>query len=406
MSQKRETKHQLKLQRKQSKNSFSSSKEGKSQELENVEEVKVSSVTTLKDQLPQLLKKRSSSEMSDEQSTPAKAHDSLKKVNISIPQMLFLVEKPLIYNRYRFVKRLGASKGALKQVYLVRDIKNNNRLLVIKLYTKEEELVFYHEYNNNLMIGNTDSKCQVTIIGHVEQHVDMPIASLVGQDFKEYNLLVFEYHKQETVLSIIMKAAQIKHTMSDELEQHLQFGVTYALYELLRKTGLCHLDVKGDNFILDLQNIVKLIDFGAAHKYNQTPNKDIPIGTPQYAPPEYLLKQSFSNQKFDVFGLAVLLCHIRYRTVLFKFAHPSDETYRLIHNGDFETFFKNLSGSRSRNHLFEKLIQCCLSRATQRLTLEQIVTHDYFITIRKQGMNLSAAAKAELAMLQSIKLRE
>ena len=91
--------------------------------------------------------------MSDDMKTPSpKVHDSLKKVYISSPQKLFLVEKPLIYNRYRVVRRLGPSKGASKQVYLVQDIKMNNRFLVLKFFTKSEKWTFYYERRNNTMI--------------------------------------------------------------------------------------------------------------------------------------------------------------------------------------------------------------------------------------------------------------
>ena len=78
---------------------------------------------------------------------------------------------------------------------------------------------------------------------------------------------------------------------------------------------------------------------------NETPNKDFPIGTLQYMPPEYLLKKKFSNEKFDTFTFGVMCFNIHYKKVPFAFAHPTDENYKLIDDGDFEQFFKKFSGS-------------------------------------------------------------
>ena len=95
--------------------------------------------------------------MSYDQEDTLKVHDSLKKVKISSPQKLFLVEKPLIYNRYRVVRRLGPSKGASKQVYLVQDIKMENRFLVLKFFMKSERWMFYKERNNNARIIHSNT---------------------------------------------------------------------------------------------------------------------------------------------------------------------------------------------------------------------------------------------------------
>eukprot|EP00347_Sterkiella_histriomuscorum_P003472 403364165 len=401
---KRITKQQHKELTKMSKNSSASSKHGMSQELDLVEETQVPQSIPQKAQSQKLLKKRLSSQISDDYTTSPSVHDSIKKVNISSPQKLFLVEKPLIYNRYRVVRRLGPSRGASKQVYLVQDIKMENRFLVLKFFMKSERWMFYKERNNNAIIIHSNTQHQVTMIGQVEYQQDMPESYLAGQKFTEYALLIFEYHPNETVLDVIMKAAQINHALSAELEQFIQFSVALAMFELYKKCGLSHLDAKCDNFVFNKYNKIMQIDFGSAHKVNEAPIKGFPIGTLQYMPPEYLIKEPTSNEKFDTFGFGVMCFNIHYRKVPFAFAHPDDKNYKLIDQDDFEQFFNKFSGSQIRDINFEKIVQTCLTKASQRLRYEQIISHEYFNQIRQQGLTLSDPAKRELAFLQSIKL--
>lgn len=61
------------------------------------------------------------------------------------------------------------------------------------------------------------------------------------------------------------------------------------MFELYKKSGLNSLDPKLDNFVFNKDNKIMQIDFGSAHKVNETPIKGFPIGTLQYMPPEYLL---------------------------------------------------------------------------------------------------------------------
>lgn len=87
-----------------------------------------------------------------------------------------------------------------------------------------------------------------------------------------------------TILDLLMKANEQGIKISEKLRKHLFRGVLNSLAELLTLSGLCHRDIKPDNFVLDQNLNVKLIDFGWSCSYRHGLSHI--TGTDQYCAPE------------------------------------------------------------------------------------------------------------------------
>jgi serine/threonine protein phosphatase PrpC len=78
----------------------------------------------------------------------------------------------------------------------------------------------------------------------------------------------------------------------------------------LHRLGIIHQDLKPDNIMIDDNNRIKIIDFGAVHVASLAETASVierhhPEGTLHYTAPEYLLGEKGSNRS-DIFSLGVI----------------------------------------------------------------------------------------------------
>lgn len=73
---------------------------------------------------------------------------------------------------------------------------------------------------------------------------------------------------------------------------------------------IIHRDIKPDNIIITNNGILKLVDFGAARKFDSSKNKDtIHIGTPGYAPPEQF-GFGQTDTRSDIYSIGMTILHM------------------------------------------------------------------------------------------------
>ena len=117
--------------------------------------------------------------------------------------------------------------------------------------------------------------------------------------------------------------------------------------------GICHLDIKPDNIMLDKDLQLILIDFGYAAKFLDKNNKRIEFtdgkGTKEYISPDMRVREKFDGEKCDIFSLGQVLFNLVTKAHGFKTSSPSDKSYSLIKKKDYKTYWekKFLSGIRS-----------------------------------------------------------
>eukprot|EP00347_Sterkiella_histriomuscorum_P008577 403344561 len=396
---KRQKKHEQKQLKKESKNNSTSSTEVQNQSQDQEEEVKVPLPIPEQAQTQQTHLKRPFSEMSKYQTTPPCNIDMHQIGVVTNSDGVEQSMSKFIFSRYKVFERLGPAQGPQKQVYLVQDIYDNYRTLVLKLFMFNESSLFNHEFGNNVDIIECITNYQVTKIRHEAYSDSMPDFYLDGSLFKKYALLVFPYHKNQTVLDFIKKSIECKVTLSDELKAYLCYGVAKATHELHTICGKAHMDIKLDNYVFDENFNIMHIDFGAALKLDGTQNKNATFGTEKYSSPEYHSGEPIDNEKFDVFALGIVFFNIHFRAHLFKKAKLPDENYRIIASGNFENFFNKFRGESNNirdRFIFLDLVWQCLKKQHARSRLNEVISHEYFHQIRQQQGQPSQAVCSEI----------
>jgi serine/threonine protein kinase len=123
----------------------------------------------------------------------------------------------------------------------------------------------------------------------------------------------------------------------DRIKQEETFNerfIANIIFEILNAIAachermICHRDLKLDNVLIDKNNNIKVIDFGAAEIVE--PDKGIKgmAGTIYYLAPEVADNKRFYNEKCDMWSIGVIMyCLI---TKKFPFHHKNDEVTKLI----------------------------------------------------------------------------
>lgn len=87
----------------------------------------------------------------------------------------------------------------------------------------------------------------------------------------------------------------------------------------LHSKGIVHLDLKLDNILIDLSNVVKIVDFGFSRSLVEPDQLlELICGTPYYMGPELLSKKHYLGQPADVWALGVILYVLLQKELPFK----------------------------------------------------------------------------------------
>jgi serine/threonine protein kinase len=87
--------------------------------------------------------------------------------------------------------------------------------------------------------------------------------------------------------------------------------------EFLHQQRICHGDIKDENILLDENNHVSLIDFGAAQELGITNNKHFK-GTVQYQAPEVFSIHDYDNEKAECWSLGIVLYALLFKRMPFS----------------------------------------------------------------------------------------
>lgn len=91
----------------------------------------------------------------------------------------------------------------------------------------------------------------------------------------------------------------------------------------MHSKSICHRDIKLENIVIGDDEVVKILDFGFAVKYNPHKKMKTYCGTPNYMAPELLLKIPYDPQKMEVWATGV--CLYKLLTGKFPFRGKNDE---------------------------------------------------------------------------------
>lgn len=191
------------------------------------------------------------------------------------------------FTKYEIIKTIG--HGGSGDVFLVNHLKLNSKR-VIKRISKE------HLLHNQLLKE-----------AHILKELRHSLIPLI-YDFEEddrYSYIIEEY------IEGVLLSELIARRKIFSLSQILNIGIQLCdLIEYLNsnKTPILYLDLKAENIIIH-ENLVYLIDFGAASFKSQINKRQYSLGTYGYAPPE-LFTGKAPDERADIYGIGTLLYYL------------------------------------------------------------------------------------------------
>ncbi len=150
------------------------------------------------------------------------------------------------------------------------------------------------------------------------------------------------------------------------------------------KNGICHRDIKLENFMLDKDFNIKLCDFGFAERFCGPNNNFIlteNLGTYAYKAPElWESMPHYSGEKADIFSLGATFFALLIGYFAFDRATSDNSRYSYICKNSFQSFWIiSLGGKRYISNefkdLFQKMVSLC---PNNRPSINEILNHPWF----------------------------
>jgi len=102
----------------------------------------------------------------------------------------------------------------------------------------------------------------------------------------KYIMIIMEYICGGDLLSFVQKRSKI-----NELNAKLIFRQIIEALQYIHSQGIVHRDIKLDNILIDLNNNIKICDFGVSKQVRKGELLHDHCGTPAYISPEILKNQ-------------------------------------------------------------------------------------------------------------------
>ena len=313
----------------------------------------------------------------------------------------FLIEPGnIINNKYILEKYLDY--GGYSYVYKVKDIKDN-KIYALKLFIKNG-YSFENEIKINKIINELKNPFCIKFI-------DSSIYYLVKGEVKsEHPYIILEYASKGSVLNYLKYNYK---GLNEKLCKFL-FSKIIKIVKSLHNMGICHRDLKLENFLFDGNNFtIKISDFGLSSQIIKDKN-GIPqklsgeIGSKFYKAPEIYLNKSYDGEKADIFSLGVILFNLRTGKFGFKKATNDDILYTYIREGKIDSYWKIIGKYIDISDLsedFKKLfIKIVSYNPKNRPNIEEIYNDSWLKEIR--DLNQNEIKEYEQYLIEELKSRE
>ena len=274
---------------------------------------------------------------------------------------------------YKFGRVIG--KGAFGKVNIGLHILTG-RIVAIKSFNKTKF---------------TDQKSKNKIMNEIEIMKNLKHFSVVKLldtiETEKYILLVMENVLGGDLLSFIKKRNKLPEKTAKFIFKQLLQSLKY-----IHNKNIVHRDIKLDNILIDLNNNIKLCDFGVG-KYISDNHELLydQCGTPAYIAPEVVAGEGYEGFPVDLWSSGVVLYSLLMGSIPFK-AQNINELQGLIMSGNYK---KTTGISKNANDLLNKLLEI---NPKKRINVEEALNHPWFSDNNNDNTD-SLFTKAELILL-------
>ena len=165
---------------------------------------------------------------------------------------------------------------------------------------------------------------------------------------KKFINLVFESDS----LSLNCLISSKKYKYDNKLIKWIIYQISYGLY-ILHENGIIHHNIKSSKILIDSKGGISICHFGSAFFKK---NEHAAFYTLSYASPEYLIDTSNSDEKYDIWGLGVIMLELYLKTLnIFKKDEIDNriDQYNYLQTIFEETENDNLNNPKYQNKNFK-----------------------------------------------------
>ena len=178
-----------------------------------------------------------------------------------------------------------------------------------------------------------------------------------------------EYICEGDLLNYIKKRSRLQEPVAKFIFKQIILALKF-----IHENNIVHRDIKLDNILLDLDNNIKICDFGVSKIINKNDIMLEQCGTPAYIAPEILLNKGYEGFGVDIWSAGVVLYAMLSGTVPFKGTNLK-ELHNLIISGNYQPI-NDISMEAS--HLINNLLEI---DPKKRITIENILNHPWLIDV-------------------------
>ena len=257
---------------------------------------------------------------------------------------------------YKYGRLLG--KGAFGKVNLSLHVLTG-RLVAIKSINKSK-----------LTSERQKSKIKLeTSIMKTVSKSDYVVKVFETYETKKHICIVMEYICAGNLLTYIRKRSKLNEQNAKVIFKQIALGLHY-----IHSHGIVHRDIKLDNILIDLNNIVKICDFGVSKKLSKGTIMKEQCGTPAYMAPELLKGKGYEGCGVDLWSVGVVLYAMLSGTVPFK-----GNDIKELHTAIMKGTYKQIEDiSQEATHLVRALLEV---DPRKRITIEQVLYHPWLVNV-------------------------
>ena len=277
-------------------------------------------------------------------------------------------------NFYKYGRLIG--QGAFGKVNLGLNVLTG-RVVAIKSFNK---------LNLN---SNSENMRKIKYETNLMKKLNHPNITKILELFedKEYILIIMEYINGGNLFSFLKKHRKVSEKTAKLLYRQIILGIKY-----MHEQGIVHRDIKLENILIDLNNNIKICDFGIGRVLS---SPDQPLfdqcGTPMYIAPEILLcskKKGYKGFPVDIWSSGIVLYILLSGTLPFSFKNStsslseSNESKLSDDNNNTELQYSIINKepkqieniSKEAEDLLKKILK---KNPEKRITCEEILNHPW-----------------------------
>ena len=295
-------------------------------------------------------------------------------------------------NFYLYGRLIG--QGAFGKVNIGLNILAG-RVVAIKSFNKKE------------LDKNGDNMKKILYETDLMKKLNHPNITKILEVFEDddYILISMEYINGGNLFSFVKKRRKLSEKTAKYLFKQIILGIQH-----IHSHKIVHRDIKLENILIDLNNNIKICDFGIGKilTYNKQLLYD-KCGTPMYMAPEILLSSKnhgYEGYPVDIWSAGISLYIMLSGTLPFNLKNNESSSLDESSENNIELQYSIINNepkhiekiSDEARDLLEGLLN---KNPNKRLTIDQILNHPWLQMDEKKGKNKKyhLFTKAEIIML-------